>query len=207
MIMQATLDPRTEIRPSARAVRPCGIEEWTLTERTTRLWTAASVVLSLVGVVAFAGLYAVTHGGAGGFSMRGWQFLVAVLVTTALTLPLYVVHEWIHGLTMRRFGIRARYGWGQVAGLPGYLYCTAPGARFTRIRYLAIALAPFLLVSALGILAIAMLPWGGWLVLPLAFHFGGCVGDFWAVALILRRPRGTQIEDLESGLRFYLPTN
>lgn len=187
--------------------RPTGIEDWTLTERTLRLWTIASVVLSLLGVVAYTLVYAVGQDRSVAFSSRGWALLAAVLVTTALTLPLYVVHEWIHGLAMRRFGVRPRYGWGQVGGLPGYLYCTAAGARFSRRQYVAIALAPALLVSALGVLAIVVLPWGGWLVVPLAFHFGGCAGDFWAVALILRRPRGTRIEDRESGVRFHLPAN
>ena len=181
------------------------VEEWTLTERTTRLCTAASFAATLLGLGLFALVYAAAHGRIGSFPLVGWTVLGAILLTTVLTLPLYVVHELIHGWVMRRFGAHPTYGWGEVGGLPGYLYCTATGFRFARRQFVAIALAPCLLVSVLGAFAVALLPWGGWLVVPLAFHFGGCVGDFWAVGLILRRPRGTTVEDLESGVRFHLP--
>jgi hypothetical protein len=204
--MAAIVEDRPTAGERSRSGATARIEEWTLSEETVRLWTAASVALSIAGLVLFALVFAAWHGSIG-FPHRGWQLLGAVLLTTVLTLPLYVVHEWIHGLTMRRFGARPTYGSGRgpIGGVPGYLYCTANGARFTRRQFAAIALAPAVVLSALGTLAIAALPWGGWLVVPLAFHFGGCVGDFWAVGLVLRRPRGTLIEDRESGVRFHLP--
>src|SRR5262245_33678554 len=101
------------------------VEEWPLTERTTRLLTIASLAITILGVGLFASIYATAHGGLGSFAFGGWKVLGAVLLTTLLTLPLYVVHEAIHGQAMRRFGVRARYGWGEFGGLPGYLYCTA----------------------------------------------------------------------------------
>jgi hypothetical protein len=179
------------------------VEEWTLTERLARLWTIGSVGLTVVGVALFAGLYASVRG-SGNVSIQGWRLFGAIALIAALTLPLYVVHEWIHGWTMARFGARPTYGWGAIGGVPGYLYCTAHEHRFSRLQFAAIALAPCLLISSIGALAIATLPWGGWLVVPLGFHFGGCVGDFWAVALVLSKPRGTQVEDLQTGVRFHL---
>jgi hypothetical protein len=180
------------------------VEEWTLTERLARLWTVASLGLTVVGIALFAALHVALHG-AELIALQGWAVLGAIALTAALTLPLYVVHELIHGWTMRRFGARPTYGWGAVGGLPGYLFCTAHSHRFSRLQFAAIALAPALVISLVGALAIATLPWSGWLVVPLGFHFGGCVGDIWAVALVLRKPRGTLIEDLESGVRFHVP--
>jgi hypothetical protein len=180
------------------------VEEWTLTERLARLWTVASLGLTVVGIALFAALHLALHGPES-IALQGLAVLGAIALTALLTLPLYVLHELIHGWTMGRFGARPTYGWGAVGGIPGYLYCTAHAHRFSRRQFVAIALAPSLVISVLGALAIATLPLGGWLVVPLGFHFGGCVGDFWAVALVLRKPRGTRIEDLESGVRFHLP--
>jgi hypothetical protein len=45
--------------------------------------------------------------------------------------------------------------------------------------------------------------WGGWLVLPAAFHLSGCIGDFAMVAMVARQPRNTTIEDLPNGVRFH----
>lgn len=202
--MVATFDG-IESSDGLELARSGQIEDWLLTEQTTRRWTVASVAVSIAGVGLFALAYALGHGDGDGFAFTGLALLGAVVLTAVLTLPLYVVHEWIHGLTMRRFGVRPRYGWGAVGGVPGYLYCAACGARFTRGQYATVALAPCLLLSTLGALAVALLPWGGWLVVPLAFHLGGCVGDFWAVALVLRRPPGTVVEDLTTGVRFHLP--
>ena len=41
------------------------------------------------------------------------------------------------------------------------------------------------------------------LVVPLAIHLGGCVGDEFAVLRTLREPSTTMCEDLRDGIRFH----
>jgi hypothetical protein len=54
-------------------------------------------------------------------------------------------------------------------------------------------------------LSVALLPHGGWLVVPAAMHPGGCIGDFTMAYVVARLATGTRVEDLKSGMRFYLP--
>jgi hypothetical protein len=40
-------------------------------------------------------------------------------------------------------------------------------------------------------------------VLPSAVHLSGCAGDIAMVWVAARQPRGTTIEDLQTGVRFW----
>ena len=61
------------------------------------------------------------------------------------------------------------------------------------------------MISLVGAVCVAFVPYGGWLVIPLGFHLGGCVGDLWFLGMIARQPQGTVIEDLRTGVRFHRP--
>jgi hypothetical protein len=61
------------------------------------------------------------------------------------------------------------------------------------------------LISLLGGMLIAVAPFGHWLVIPLGLHFGGSTGDFWALGMAVKQPRGTLIEDLKAGVVFHRP--
>ena len=87
-------------------------------------------------------------------------------------------------------------------GVMPALYATARGHRFTRGQYLTVAVAPAVTISLLGFVA-CFSQWGGYLILPLAFHLGGCVGDGFAARRVLGEPRGTEFEDLRDGIRFH----
>ncbi len=96
-----------------------------------------------------------------------------------------------------RFGLRS-----------GYAYAAAPGWYFPRRQYLVIALAPFLLLSILGMILLRVVPVG----MLAAILFGtvtnaaGAVGDIWIAILILRERRSIVIEDLGDGFNFYTPS-
>lgn len=174
--------------------------DWQPGSGTITLWTILSLVLIVLGTAAFTALYAATHGGEAEF--RG-ETTWPVLALIALILPLLVLHELVHGATMRRYGARPSYGAGTFYKVMPYFYCTAEGYRFTRRQYAVVALAPAALISLAGALWIAFLPYGGWLLVPLGFHLGGCIGDFWMLGLVLRQPQGTCLEDRKTGIRFH----
>ena len=139
--------------------------------------------------------------------MRTGRLVVEINVAgiglvVVLTAFLVVVHEGIHAAVMSLFGARPRFGGTLVGGALPAVYTTAPGHRFTRSQYLAVAVAPGIAISVVGFAA-CFTGLGLVLVVPLAMHLGGCVGDAAATWHVLREPPGTMFEDLRDGIRFH----
>jgi hypothetical protein len=173
------------------------IHEWRPGARSALLWTPLSVVLGLMGFVIFGlavGLRTGRVAMAGGVG--------DVVIVVALVAVLVVVHEGIHALAMAAFGARPEFGAVAIGKVLPAVYTTAPGHRFTRAQYLAVALAPAVILSVIG-LAGCFTAVGGYLVIPLATHLAGCTGDGAASLRVLREPAGTVCEDLRDGIRFY----
>jgi hypothetical protein len=55
-------------------------------------------------------------------------------------------------------------------------------------------------VSSLGAAWVAIGPFAKELVLPLALHLSGCIGDLWMVGVILAQPPETTFEDRRDGV-------
>lgn len=176
--------------------------QWEPDRTTTIAWNVLGIALALLGIVLFGAAYATVHEEVVSVELIGVGSLLAPLLIFAL---LIVVHELIHGLAMRAFGARPVYGAGVLYRIMPYAYCTAPGHRFSRAGFVAVALAPFVALTAAGLLWVLYGPLGEALVLPLGLHLGGCIGDFWAVGLCLRQPPGTLYEDVKTGIRFHRP--
>ena len=107
-------------------------------------------------------------------------------------------------LVMLGFGARPTFGAVLVARAVPALYATSVGHRFTRLQYFTVAVSPALLITAVGFW-LCFVGWTGYLLVPLAVHLGGCVGDAAAVLRLMREPPGTLCEDLKDGVRFFRP--
>ena len=192
-------------RMEGRRVVEAGDEvaEWRPGSGTTGAWLVLGTALTVVGAGVFSLPYAVRHGGTAEVSIGGSRAWVALGATLLLTLGLLIGHELIHGRVMAAFGAHPTYGAGMQGRLMPYFFCTAAGHRFTRTRFILITLAPAIVISLVGATLVAFASFGSWLVFPLAFHLGGCIGDFWMVPLVLRQPPGTLVEDLKNGIRFH----
>ena len=162
-------------------------------------WTVLGAAVTVLGVGLFAFPSILRAGPAGATFQIG---LVDILLVVALTAVLVVVHEAIHALVMLGFGARPRFGAILVGRVLPAVYATAEGHHFTRGQYLTVAAAPAVAVSVLGFVA-CLGPWAGWLIVPLAVHLGGCIGDGSACWRALREPSGTECEDLRDGIRFH----
>lgn len=162
-------------------------------------WNVVGAAVTVAGLPLFALPSIVRAGSAGGSFRIG---LVDVLLVLALTAMLVIAHETIHGLVMRCFGARPRFGALLVGRAMPALYTTSEGHHFTRGQYLTVAATPAVAISVLGFCA-CFGPWGSYLIVPLAFHLGGCVGDGFAGLRVLRESPGTECEDLRDGIRFY----
>ncbi len=184
-------------------------------ERETRDWmpdtraslglNIAATVVFLIALIPFVALYANTHDGETSFELTGGELLIGTFVTLALIGVALVVHEWIHALVVKRTGGTPTYGAKMIGSIMPVFYVTSEGQLFTRKQFIAVALAPLVVLSVVFAVLIAVLPFGGWLVLPAAIHIGGCVGDLVMAWKAWRAQPGTLVEDRIAGLRFYLP--
>lgn len=179
--------------------------EWIPSRQDTARWTLYSIILLVVGVVVFTGIWG-WRWGESAVSLAGSRLLVGLVVTLVLVAGSLVLHEWVHGQAIRAFGGTPHYGATMVAKVMPAFYCTSPGHLFTRRQFVVVALAPFVVISLLSAAVILLWPWGGWLVIPTAFHLSGCVGDFAMVARVARLAPGTLVEDRITGLRFHSQT-
>lgn len=128
-----------------------------------------------------------------------WLYFLAGLVMV------FVLHELIHGLAMRVFGAKPRYGviW---KGL--MFYATAPGHAFPRNQYLVIALAPLVSLTLIAGIGILFLPdkaviWS--LAVYASINTAGAVGDLWMSGIVLRFSPAAYIIDEKDGMRIFLP--
>ena len=74
-------------------------------------------------------------------------------------------------------------------------------------RFAIVIAAPTVIVNALGIaLMIPATPMRYLLVIPMAAHLSGCLGDWWTLIAVSRLSRGVVIEDTEDGFAYHQPT-
>lgn len=194
----------TAVPPDQPAGAASDVVEWRPDRATAVLWNLLAVPMLLGSLLLFLRLATLRLGTSGSAVLRPLDLLVFLLLMLAVTAVLLGAHEGLHGLVMAGFGARPRFGALMIARLVPALFTTAPGHLFTRGQYLTVALTPAAVISALGALA-CLTPVGLYLVVPLAIHFAGCIGDFSASFRLVREPRGTLYEDLRDGIRFHRP--
>ena len=117
----------------------------------------------------------------------------------------FVLLEWLHGITMKIFGAKPQYGikWKQLL-----FYATCPGHAFHRNQYVAVALAPLVVLSLLFVLGIWLLSGTGWVALLGicgVLNASGAIGDIWMSGIALRYPTAAYIVDEQDGMRVFLP--
>lgn len=134
------------------------------------------------------------------------EMRIGQVTGTLIAIPLTIVlHELTHGLALRGYGARPKYGvmWQEMM-----FYATAAGHAFRRNAYIVIALAPLVGLSVLA-LALLVLPLPPWLVLTLIFcaalNVGSAIGDLWLVRVTLGYPTTAYIVDEKDGLRVFMP--
>jgi hypothetical protein len=191
-------------RPDQPGGAAPSVVDWRPDRAEAMLLNVLSLPVLVAGIVGFLRLAALRLPASGHLVIGLRELGLFLLATVVLTAVLLLAHEGIHGLVMVAFGARPRFGAMMIANVAPALYATAPGHQFSRGQYLAVAVAPAVVISVLGGLA-CLTALGPLLVLPLAFHLGGCIGDAAATLRLLRQPPGTRCEDLRDGIRFHRP--
>ncbi len=164
---------------------------------------ALSLYLFLAGIALFVGLNLLFYRLETGNAHSALSWSLALLAAGANVLAYLVVlglHEGIHGLVFAAMGGRPTFG----ARLPLALYCGAPNQLFTRSAYLAVGLAPLVVISLGGIALMALAPTvAPFLQLGLIGNFSGAAGDLWAARVLLRQPPSALIQDTATGFEVY----
>ncbi len=183
------------------------IEEFELTRSLALELTALSTGGFIIGAIVFSAIYTSLTGFSpelslqlnDGSLLRG---IVPLFFIVILTLVVVLLHELIHGAVIRSFGVRPVFGAGLAYGFFPYAYVTAENARLSRNQFIAVVIAPLILISVLGTVFMVRLDWY-WLVVPLAFNAGGSVGDLWMLVVVIRHREDVRIEDQKDGIRIY----
>ncbi|WP_323174591.1 DUF3267 domain-containing protein [Natrialba sp. PRR66] len=177
--------------------------EFTLTRRIIRKWTLLGTAMAIVSAIAFTAVYGL---GTGQATIEielesGMDALVGFGLFVGSTGGVIVLHEAIHAAMIRYYGGDVSYGVGVAGFVLPYAYVTST-QRFTRGQFVAVALAPLVVITLAG-LPLAIVLEAPVLVLVLALNAGGAVGDVWMVAVLRRYPSHVVVEDSKTGLRVY----
>jgi hypothetical protein len=131
------------------------------------------------------------------FTVTFSDFLLGIVIALVIV-P--VLHEAVHGIAAMLFGIRPSYGIG-----PGFAYTTFPDPVGKR-PYLAIGLAPLIVLSTLGIPLAAVWEAGtGAVIFFLIVNASGAIGDLWMSWRIVLQPADARFVDLADGFAVYVP--
>lgn len=152
--------------------------------------TALAVALS---VVAGTGVIEEMRALPGDWGAALWPLAMAALSVAALP-----VHELVHALFMRVLGgPGTRVSFGYQAGM---LYAGCPGLVLSKPRFVAVLLAPTVLVTA-ALLGLGLVLGYPFMTLWAAvLHLSGCSGDILAAGAILRERACTHCRDTERGV-------
>ena len=151
---------------------------------------ALAVALS---VVAGTGVIEEMRALPGDWGAALWPLAMAALSVVALP-----VHELVHALFMRVLGgPGTRVSFGYQAGM---LYAGCPGLVLSKARFVAVLLAPTVLVTA-ALLGLGLVLGYPFMTLWAAvLHLSGCSGDILAAGAILRERACTHCRDTERGV-------
>lgn len=127
-----------------------------------------------------------------------WGVALWPLAMAALSVAALPVHELVHALFMRVLGgPGTRVSFGYQAGM---LYAGCPGLVLSRPRFVAVLLAPTVLVTA-ALLGLGLVLGYPFMTLWAAvLHLSGCSGDILAAGAILRERACTHCRDTERGI-------
>lgn len=124
----------------------------------------------------------------------GVSFVVAFSAVILLHELVHGAFFWLFTRETPRFGLRS-----------GYAFAAAPGWFIPRNQYLAIGLAPLVLLSLAGVvlLAFAPLSWLPGVLIALATNASGAIGDILIVTWLLRLPSSTLVQDFGDAVSIY----
>lgn len=196
--MSARRHPLTVLPPSYREVRLLSVNN-----RSVLIWLNILSLLPLMisGSLVF-GLLIIYHAELNApLVIHALPDRIPSGIGIALVVLVLPLHEWIHGISIARYGHRPRYGAKWFV-----MFATSDNALFRRNEFLRIALAPLVSITLGGLALIALVPPGlaEWIALATTINAAGAVGDIWMAAVVLRYDATALIRDEEDSMRIFI---
>lgn len=177
------------------------VRQLRLNQRGRLFWlNILSLVPMMIGGVIVYGLLILYHAAGAPLVIHNLPDSTNQWVGLVLVLPILPLHELMHGLMITRFGHRARYGVKLLV-----LFATADGAYFRRNEFIQIALAPLVILSAVGLFLMLFLPAGlaQWIALAVILNAAGAIGDIWMALAALRYDSSALVQDEADSMRIF----
>lgn len=125
--------------------------------------------------------------------------LVQVGIGVVASIVVLPVHELVHAAMFRLLGGRAcKVSFGYEAGC---LYTRTNDAVLPRVRFLAVLLAPSVVLTVVLVVLGCVAGSASAGILAAGLHLSGCTGDLLMARVILVTPEATHVQDTASGCR------
>ncbi|HEY9205753.1 MAG TPA: DUF3267 domain-containing protein [Candidatus Methanoperedens sp.] len=126
----------------------------------------------------------------------------SIILGILLFIGTLILHELIHGIFVSMYGGKPLYG-AIIFSIIPYLYTTTKSI-FPRNQFIIIYFAPLVVISIIGVAAMAAFPSiAHWILLSLVVNASGSVGDLWMIRTLLRYPGHILVEDQKTGSIIY----
>ena len=176
---------------------------WRVRDGSGRLVKISLLALPLAAVFGLGFVWMAQHLGKAPKLAWGARDSVVFVIGIVGVLAL---HECVHGVLMRAFGARPRYGFYARGGM---FYAKAPGYRFTRREYLIVVLGPLVglsLLACAGIVLLAGTSMVWYVALWGVVNASAANADSWVAAVVLQHPAEAHVVDELDGLRVLVPS-
>lgn len=181
------------------------IDFWGINNDIAIRLTVFNLIAALVFFWLFESLYLWMAGGAQYSAFVSGNEFLSGAFWIFLYFATLVVHELFHGLFVKIFGGKPKYGAALASKVLPVFYCTEKnGTSFNRKQFILILAAPLVAISSLGIILMVLFPFlGPFLILSLVANSSGAVGDLWMVSVLLKYPKHIEIIDKKDGIEIY----
>ncbi len=135
----------------------------------------------------------------------GGSLLLGLIVLLGVIFAMVVLHEAVHGLFFKLL----TGGTVNFAFKGAYAYAAAPDWYLHKGPYLAVSLAPLILITVLGVFLLWFAP-GSWLfplMLLVAMNASGAVGDLYVFFLLVRMSGDVLVRDFGEQMEIYTHQN